>query len=85
MELSVELSFYPFNADFKPPVKDVIAKLNSFTDIEVHSNRMSTQVFGEFDKVMTALNQTMAWSFEKYGHCVFVAKYMQGDRRPKNI
>ncbi|OZG72444.1 hypothetical protein BTA51_15060 [Hahella sp. CCB-MM4] len=85
MELSVELSFYPFDADFKPPVKDVIAKLTSFADIEVQPNRMSTQVFGEYQKVMNALNQTMAWSFEKYGHCVFVAKYMQGDRRPKTV
>ena len=82
MILSVELSFYPFADDYKLPVKQVIAKLATYTDIEVQANRMSTQIFGDFEAVTQALNDTMVWSFEEFGHCVFVAKYMQGDRRP---
>jgi uncharacterized protein YqgV (UPF0045/DUF77 family) len=83
MYISVELSFYPLREDFKPPVNDVIAKLQSFTNIEIHANRMSTQLFGEFKDVTEALNKTVEWSFSHYGFAVFVAKFMNGDRRPR--
>ncbi|MDX1456560.1 MAG: hypothetical protein R3276_03170 [Marinobacter sp.] len=82
MYLSVQLSYYPFNEDFKPPIKDVIARLQG-SGLEVYPNRMSTQVFGEFDAVMAALSDTMKWSFERYGKAVFVANFLEGDRRPR--
>lgn len=82
MYLSVQLSYYPFNEDFKPPIKDVIARLQG-SGLEVYPNRMSTQVFGEFDAVMEALSDTMKWSFERYGKAVFVANFLEGDRRPR--
>ncbi|MDC0662932.1 thiamine-binding protein [Marinobacter sp. SS21] len=83
MYLSVQLSYYPFNGDFKPPIKEVIARLQS-SGLEVYPNRMSTQVFGEFDAVMQALSDTMKWSFERFGKAVFVANFLEGDRRPKD-
>ena len=48
MYLSVQLSYYPLADDFKPVVKEVVKRLEA-TGLEVHPNRMSTQVFGEFD------------------------------------
>ena len=33
MELSAELTFYPFQSDFKPPVKAVIARLNTYAGL----------------------------------------------------
>ena len=83
MQLSVELSFYPLQDDYKAPIKQVIAKLKSLPSIEVHANRMSTQIFGDFDDVTKALNETMKWSFNQFGQAVFVAKMMNSDRRPK--
>jgi len=83
MQISVELSFYPLQEEYKPPIKQVIDKLKSCSAIEIHANRMSTQIFGEFDAVTTALNTTMQWSFAEFGHAVFVAKIMNSDRRPK--
>ena len=44
---------------------------------------MSTEIFGEYDEVMKVLSDTMKWSFETYGKSVFVAKIMEGDRRPR--
>ncbi|MDX1757361.1 MAG: thiamine-binding protein [Marinobacter sp.] len=82
MYLSVQLSYYPFNDDFKPPIKDVIARLQA-SGLEVYPNRMSTQLFGEFDAVMAALSEAMKWSFERYGKAVFVANFLEGDRRPR--
>ncbi|MYL23359.1 hypothetical protein GLV89_06075 [Halomonas alkaliantarctica] len=84
MYLSVQLSYYPLADDFKPPIKEVVAKLQA-SGLEVYPNRMSTQVFGEFDAVMGALSEVMKWSFETYGKAVFVANFLQGDRRPKDV
>ncbi|RUR46530.1 YkoF family thiamine/hydroxymethylpyrimidine-binding protein [Vreelandella populi] len=82
MYLSVQLSYYPLTDDFKPVVKEVVKRLEA-TGLEVYPNRMSTQVFGEFDAVMAALSDVMKWSFETYGKAVFTANFLEGDRRPR--
>ncbi|MCG8517370.1 MULTISPECIES: YkoF family thiamine/hydroxymethylpyrimidine-binding protein [Marinobacter] len=83
MYLSVQLSYYPLNDDYKPPIKDVIARLEA-SGLEVHANRMSTQVFGDYDTVMAVLADTMKWSFQTFGKAVFVANFLEGDRRPRS-
>lgn len=83
MELSVELSFYPLQDQYKKPILALIEALKQELSIEVIPNRMSTQLFGEYDSVMTVLNRLMKASFEQYGSAVFVAKFINGDRRPK--
>ncbi len=83
MFLSVQLSYYPFADDFKPPIKALIARLEK-SGLEVYPNRMSTQVFGEFDEVMKVLSETLRWSFETYGKAVFTANFLEGDRRPRS-
>jgi uncharacterized protein YqgV (UPF0045/DUF77 family) len=82
MYLSMQLSYYPLKDDFKPPVKEVIKRLEA-SGLEVYSNRMSTQVFGDFDAVMAALAELMKWSFETYGKAAFTANFLEGDRRPR--
>ncbi|MGM0952565.1 MAG: YkoF family thiamine/hydroxymethylpyrimidine-binding protein [Pseudomonadota bacterium] len=82
MFLSVQLSCYPLKDDYKQPIRELIARLEK-TGLEVYPGRMSTEIFGEYDDVMKALSDTMKWSFETYGKAVFVAKIMEGDRRPK--
>ena len=82
MYLSVQLSCYPLADDYKPPIRALIERLEQ-SGLEVHAGRMSTEMFGEYDEVMKVLSDTMKWSFEKYGKAVFVAKIMEGDRRPR--
>lgn len=82
MFLSVQLSCYPLKDNYKQPIWDLIERLKK-TNLEVVSGRMSTEIFGEYDEVMSVLSDTMKWSFETYGKSVFVAKIMEGDRRPK--
>ncbi|MCS2611189.1 thiamine-binding protein [Halomonas dongshanensis] len=84
MYLSVQLSYYPLADDYKPVVKAVVARLEA-SGLEVHPNRMSTQVFGEFDAVMAALADVMKWSFDTHGKAVFTANFLEGDRRPKSV
>ncbi|MDX1634925.1 MAG: YkoF family thiamine/hydroxymethylpyrimidine-binding protein [Marinobacter sp.] len=83
MFLSVQLSYYPLADDFKPPIKALIARLEQ-SGLEVYPNRMSTQIFGDFDEVMKVLSETLRWSFETYGKAVFTANIMEGDRRPRS-
>jgi uncharacterized protein YqgV (UPF0045/DUF77 family) len=83
MQLSVELSFYPLKDDYKESILSFIALLKQEPNIEVISNRISTQIFGEYDDVMAVLSRMMRDSFERFGAAVFVAKFINSDRRPK--
>lgn len=82
MFLSVQLSYYPLNDEYKVPIKALIKRLES-SGLEVYPNRMSTQIFGDYDEVMAIVSDTMKWSFQQFGKSVFVANFMEGDRRPQ--
>ena len=80
MKLSVEISKYPLTqADFVTAIKDFIERLNQYPNIRVATNVMSTQVFGDYDNVMFALNKELKHSFEQFGTSVFVCKFVPGD------
>lgn len=76
MKVAVDISLYPLNAEFIPPIKDVIARLNRHEGIEVVTNPMSTQLRGEFVLVMDALKQEIGKSFEDLPKAVFVIKIL---------
>lgn len=74
MKVAVDISLYPLDADFVPPIKDVIDRLNAHTGLEIWTNAMSTQVVGEFDAVMDALKSEIGTTFEQIPKGVFVMK-----------
>lgn len=74
MKVAVDISLYPLDAEFIPPIKDVIDRLNTHENLEVWTNAMSTQVVGEFDDVMDALRQEIGTTFEQIPKGVFVMK-----------
>ncbi|MBZ9611517.1 YkoF family thiamine/hydroxymethylpyrimidine-binding protein [Rheinheimera maricola] len=82
MQLSVEISKYPLANDYIGPIEGFIEQLNQYPDITVLTNTMSTQVFGDYDNVMQALQACIKWSFEQFGKVVFVVKFIHGDLRP---
>ncbi len=82
MQLSVEISKYPLAEDYKGPILAFLGQLAQEAEIEVLTNTMSTQIFGEYDAVMQALQRCMRWSMERYGKLVFVCKFIPGDLRP---
>ena len=49
MRIAVDISLYPLDADFVPPIKDFIERLNRQPGLSVETNAMSTQVAGEHD------------------------------------
>ena len=76
MQVAVDISLYPLDADFIPPIKDVIARLNSYADIEIATNPLSTQLRGEFDVVMDALKAEIGETFERLPKAVFAIRIL---------
>ena len=78
MNTSVEISYYPLNVEYIPPIKSFIEKLNKHDKLKVKTNGMSTQVFGEYSEVMNAITSEIKNAFE-LPHSVFVMKIINAD------
>jgi uncharacterized protein YqgV (UPF0045/DUF77 family) len=76
MKIAVDISLYPLDADFIAPIDDVIERLNSHSGLEVVTNPMSTQVRGDYDVVMSAVQQEIKTSFERVPKAVFAIKIL---------
>jgi len=78
MKTSVEISYYPLNKEFIPPIKDFIDRINTYPGLVVRTNTMATQIFGEYRDVMNAITNEIEKSFEN-PHSVFVMKVINAD------
>ncbi|HWJ04909.1 MAG TPA: YkoF family thiamine/hydroxymethylpyrimidine-binding protein [Steroidobacteraceae bacterium] len=78
MRTAVEISLYPLDADYVPPIKDFIERLNRHTGLNVLTNAMSTQISGEHDVVFAALAQETRATFAGDRRAVFVMKVLGG-------
>ena len=76
MKIAVDISLYPLTVDFIPPIRDVIGRLNRHSQLEVVTNPMSTQIRGEYDEVMAALQEEVKTTFEDQPKAVFVVKIL---------
>jgi len=79
MKTTVEISNYPLNKDYEPPILDFIKRLNTNKNFTIKTNATSTQITGDYDEVMGALQKEIKVSFEKYGKAIFVMKVLWGD------
>ena len=78
MRTAVEISLYPLDADYVPPIKDFIERLNAYPNLDVVTNAMSTQVAGEHELVFSALEQETRRTFGGGRRAVFVMKVLGG-------
>jgi uncharacterized protein YqgV (UPF0045/DUF77 family) len=76
MDIGVEISLYPLDQDFIPPIQDFIDRLNADSRLRVNTNSMSTQVFGRYEEVFAALQRELRPSFERGNKSVFVMKFL---------
>jgi hypothetical protein len=74
MEIGVEISLYPLNADYIPPIKSFIERLNADGRFKVLTNSLSTQIFGRYEDVLGALTRELRLTFENNAKAVFVMK-----------
>jgi uncharacterized protein YqgV (UPF0045/DUF77 family) len=74
MDVGVEISLYPLQESFAAPIREFIARVNADGTLRVVSNSMSTQIFGDYDRVMGCLQREMRASLENAQRAVFVLK-----------
>ena len=76
MKVAVDISLYPLDENFIPPIKNVIERLGEHEGVEIEYNRMSTQLRGEFDVVMPALTEEIRTTFADVPKAVFTIKIL---------
>jgi uncharacterized protein YqgV (UPF0045/DUF77 family) len=80
MRSAVEISMYPLAGDYRPLIQAFIDRLNTYTDLEVATNALSTQVWGPLDRVMSILAAEMERSAAAAAapQSIFVMKVLPG-------
>jgi uncharacterized protein YqgV (UPF0045/DUF77 family) len=76
MDIGVEISLYPLDRDYIPPIQEFIDRLNKDGRFRVVTNSMSTQVFGQYDSLMPFLVEQIRPTFDRAGKAVFVLKVL---------
>lgn len=78
MKISVEVSYYPLKDVYIPTIQDFIDRMNTYPELIVQTNGMSTQVFGDYDVVMDAIKIEIRKSFD-IPSSIFVLKIINAD------
>jgi len=79
MKVSVELTLMPLKDDFEIVIKDFIKSLRD-SEFTVLENPLSTQVYGEYDNVMSFLTKEIKTSFKNEEHIIVNLKVVKSDR-----
>ncbi len=80
MRISIEISYYPLNEEYKQPILKFIDEVKQNSNLVVRTNTMATQVFGDFDEVMSTITKCIKNAFQ-LPHSVFVMKVINSDLR----
>lgn len=79
MKISVELTFSPLQNDFEQPIIHFIKKLRN-SGLKVLENPLSTQVYGDYDKVMHTLTVEIKEAMELVERGLMYIKIVKSDR-----
>lgn len=67
MEIGVEISLYPLADRFAPEIHEFIARLAAAEGLKVVSSSLSTQIFGDYERVFETLHRELRAAFESRG------------------
>ena len=76
MKLTVEISMYPLQDNYIPPIDGIIERLNSYPELKVKTTPTCTQVVGDYDRVMGVLAAEIKHSYQTHGKAVYVTKLL---------
>lgn len=79
MKISVELTLTPLQDNYEPAIVDFIKQLRA-SGLIIKENPLSTQVYGEYDKVMEVLNKEMKTALESVDRGLLYIKIVKSDR-----
>lgn len=78
MQTTLEITLYPNQADFIPPIKALIERLNHYPDVKVQTFPTATVVCGEHSRVMDILARESQLQREQFGMGPLVVKVLAG-------
>ena len=78
MRMTAEVTLYPFNADFLPPIRGFIALLNNVEGLRVDTFPTCTVISGEDTLVYDTLRDAGRWCREQHGQIAIVTKLLPG-------
>ena len=81
MEISVDISLYPLQAEYETAILAFIAALEKEQGVDVVRNELSTQVHGEYHTIMQLLEKEVLSVFDEIPHSVFVMKFVGNNRK----
>ncbi len=79
MKISVELTLTPIQDNFEPAIINFIKQLRA-SGLTIIENPLSTQVYGDYDEVMTVLNEQIKIAFEAIDRGLMYIKIVKSDR-----
>jgi len=85
IQVSIDISMYPLSDSFCQPIIEFIDRLETYPDVKVERNSMSTQVFGDYTTVMPLVTDEMLVALEQNPHTIFVLKLLGTDRSKAKI
>lgn len=82
MKIVVEVSMYAFTKEYEREVLAFLEELHGYDGLTIRVNTLSTQVYGEFDRVMEAVQASIRSVFSNDVKASFVMKVLPGDLDP---
>jgi len=79
MKASIEISMYPLEKEYGNHILAFIKELNNHPELEVRTNSMSTQIFGEYDILMDLMKNEIKKAFRTTNTTVMVLKIVNED------
>ena len=79
MNISVELTLTPLQDDFEPAIINIIKQLRA-SGLTILENPLSTQVYGDYDIVMSLLQKEMKIALMAIENGLLYIKIVKSDR-----
>ena len=79
MNISVELTLTPIQDNYEPAIIQLIQNLRN-SGLKVLENPLSTQVYGDYDEVMTVLNKEIKIAMEAVDRGLLYMKIVKSNR-----
>ena len=81
IKASIDISLYPLKEDYIPAIADFIDRIGRYPEVHITRNDLSTQLFGDYDKIMDILKEEIRYSWMTWGKGIFVVKFLLEDLR----
>jgi len=81
MKASIEISMYPLEKEYGNYILEFIDQLKQYPSLEVRTNSMSTQIFGDYDILMDLMKKEIKMAFLTTNTTIMVLKIVNEDLR----